>query len=69
MPNHDFLPMSDRLAVTAASENETAVIARELRAVAATLPDAAAMTLPRKRVWDRLSAEMKSGESRARGAA
>lgn len=74
IPN-DFRPMSERIQSERATVSGsrrgagTDDVVRELQAVADSLPATEALLLPRKRVWDRLAAEVSSEPGRARGAA
>ena len=52
-----------------APETDTADVTRDLQALAATLPSGEALLLPRRRVWDRLAAEVSQGPGLLPGAA
>lgn len=67
MPPQDFRSMAERLQVP--NEPESGAVVEELRAFALTLPDADATTMPRRRVWTRLSSEIAADADRAQGAA
>ena len=74
MTPNDLRPVCERLDAALpgageAPETDTADVTRDLQALGATLPSGEALLLPRRRVWDRLAAEVSQGQGRARGAA
>lgn len=70
MTPNDRRPLSEIFApVTGSDDVAVTDVARELRALGASLPGQEALVLPRKRVWARLAAEVADGRDRARGAA